>query len=443
MLTEDHARELLAEAAATIEVGSDAGVDYDRGPRRPLWPVLVAAAVVVIAVVAAFALADFGSHNPVDPSDDVGRASVRVPVVFGVDKDGALGLLKTAKLDVDLHEVASCEAPGRALGTRPIAGTLLRTGDPVRLDVSAGPHADGGCAAAVSNRSLAWHLVDFANGQGPAPDFARTVTIYVDGSVRTLPHAEAVAYSGWGDDSPIGALRRGLTESVDLGDRILAPGLTVHVDSGDDFACGGRGLPAQLAGRDSVAMWFNPPDPMPTLDCQMVNVFRTGGQIDAMVLRTGAGSAPATATGPPNATDPDGIGASFVSWARDSGPAPAWADRVGLYLGGKRLETLTGADAADPTAWRVCAQYAGVTCPFSAPGTLAHYDEPVRFISEPPPTCRDTLRPLNPDVLGRPNAHLVVVAPAGTGLDCHGTFDIEVWSVDGAVFAVNLTIGGF
>jgi hypothetical protein len=141
--------------------------------------------------------------------------------------------------------------------------------------------------------------------------------------------------------------------------------------------------------------------------------------------------------------DPDGTGAGFVAWARGTGPEPAWADQVGLYLGGEHLKSLGRVEAGERSAWRICAAYAGVNCPFSALDSLDAYDGPMRFTPAPPPTCRDTVRPLTPDVLHRPHADLVVAQPTGGGLTCHGTFDVELWSIDGNVFAVNLSIGGF
>lgn len=63
--------------------------------------------------------------------------------------------------------------------------------------------------------------------------------------------------------------------------------VTMHVDDGHDFVCGGRELPRFYSERPSLWLNLSPPDygGIPS-DCTMLNVFTTNGRIDAVVART-------------------------------------------------------------------------------------------------------------------------------------------------------------
>lgn len=167
-LTDTDARRLLALAADTIEVSPVATVTPL--PRRPRWTPFVAAA----AVLALVAGSTWWLGRPDSP--DPAPATSAVPSVFGYDAATAQRVLEDAGFEVDTTPDPICsEVPGRAVGTTPPPGT--RTEGPISLRVTAVP-SSGRCSTGW--RSEAWQLVDFAQGLGPGPDWAPTVTLRVD-----------------------------------------------------------------------------------------------------------------------------------------------------------------------------------------------------------------------------------------------------------------------
>jgi hypothetical protein len=142
-------------------------------------------------------------------------------------------------------------------------------------------------------------------------------------------------------------------------------------------------------------------------------------------------------------TDPLGVGAGFVAWARGAAGPPPLADEVGLYVGNRRLATVPGRDLVDdPAAWRVETSYAERDPVFSARAAVA--DSDAGFATSLAPqtarSCPDTLGPLPGDTGGR--WVQVLDARLTEGQSCTDVLQVQLW-VDGddRISAVNLLMG--
>jgi hypothetical protein len=152
-------------------------------PSRRMGP-LVALGVVGVVVAVVVAL----TYRP---------APEPMPSLFALDGGQAQRLLEDQGYDVILRPVRACEPEGLVLGSEPPAGRPVQAGATVtvRTAVPSGPS----CDALYSFRSDAWQFVGFALG-GPPPEFARTVTVVVDGwDPWRLDHVAAVDPDRWGD----------------------------------------------------------------------------------------------------------------------------------------------------------------------------------------------------------------------------------------------------
>lgn len=285
MLTETQARELLAQAAATIDVppGEPFGLAEHKRRRGPL-PILAAVALVVAIVAGGTAL-----WKQEHPSGVAGRSDTQaaegIPSVFAYDTASAKKMLSDAGLAVTITPMPDCGPAGRAVRTRPTTGTPFEPGSPVNLFVTA-PHPLASCLD-PANETLAWQLLDFANGRGPAPRFAPEVSVYVDGGRTTLSGDEAADLDNWTPDSALGVLAAATRQEQQVNGHIATPELSIDAPSlATVSSCGDEGLPRELAGRQSIGISIVIPMDGVTLDCDAAYVYRTEGQIDAIVATT-------------------------------------------------------------------------------------------------------------------------------------------------------------
>jgi hypothetical protein len=131
----------------------------------------------------------------------------------------------------------------------------------------------------------AWQFVNFVAGRESAPTFAPSVTVVIDGRTRVLTGAQAGQRSTWqGSPLDLYAVANGYTLRED--GRTTPATLTMYVDSGDDFVCGGRELPSRFARTPSLWLGLVPYSPGLVSTCTFLNVFVTGGSIDALIART-------------------------------------------------------------------------------------------------------------------------------------------------------------
>ncbi len=287
MLTEIEARNLLARAAATIDVPPGAAIPTAH-PRRRRWLApTVAAAVAVLLIAGGAPLLVDGPSPGRGPttgpaaSGNGAPAIQRIPSVFGYDGEAAETMLTERGLKVSREEAYACRVPGRAVRTNPAVGTRFRRGDHVTLFVTElDPRAD--CAIRLAWEGLAWRLLDFANGRAAAPEFASTVDIYVNGTRSVLSGDEAADADSWGPDSALGLLAAA-TRHQDPGGG-ATPLLSVGTGRSSRFLCGGERLPSALADRRSL--WLDVALPRDGISvCPLASIYRTSGRIDALVLR--------------------------------------------------------------------------------------------------------------------------------------------------------------
>ena len=148
-------------------------------PSRRTGP-LVAVAVVVVAVAVGVVV----TYRPTpDP----------LPSLFALNGDQAEEFLESQGYDVSLEQARSCEPPGLVVDSDPPSGGPVSKGATVtvRTSVLSGSQ----CEPAFPRRLAAWEFVQFALGNGPAPDFASAVDVVVDGAapVRLTGDAAAAA----------------------------------------------------------------------------------------------------------------------------------------------------------------------------------------------------------------------------------------------------------
>jgi hypothetical protein len=131
----------------------------------------------------------------------------------------------------------------------------------------------------------AWQFVNFVDGREPPPTFARRVTVVIDGRTRVLTGAQAGQRSTWrGSPLDLYAVASGYTLRED--GRSTPATLSMYVDSGHDFVCGGQELPPRFASTRSLWLGLEPSGPGQLKSCTFLNVFVSGGSIDALVART-------------------------------------------------------------------------------------------------------------------------------------------------------------
>ena len=152
----------------------------ERGRRA--W--VFGAAGLVAAVVAVGAAVSY--QPPPEP----------MPSLFALSGNQAEQLLEDQGYDVVLRPARACEPQGLVLGSEPAVGRLVRDGATVTVRTAV--PSGSSCDAQYGARSDAWRFVAFALGGGPAPEFARTVTVVVDSQdPYPLDHVAAVDPDRW------------------------------------------------------------------------------------------------------------------------------------------------------------------------------------------------------------------------------------------------------
>lgn len=128
---EDRARTLLQAAAETVDVSPavEAAV-----PRRPVWPVLAAAAVVALLLVSV-ALIFTGDRDP-EPAPPPSPTSVTVPQTLYMTTEQATRTLESAGLEVSYGSAEEeCKNRlDRVIRSTPSAGATVDAGSTVAVD---------------------------------------------------------------------------------------------------------------------------------------------------------------------------------------------------------------------------------------------------------------------------------------------------------------------
>lgn len=261
MLTETQARELLAKAATTVDVGPP--LPFPEQPRgRPIVPLLAAAAVLLVA--GGIAIARQGSADrpapaaptyptyPGDPTFHLGPD--QVPPLEGYTQAEATRLLAQRGYAVTAHAEASCALPeGTVMAVSPPPGTIARSGQRVDLTVAAD---SGDCRgrAAASDPLLSW-----AEGEGAVPQLAQRVVVESDGRVlATLVGAARTDPRAWpGLDAFVEAATGASVEPPGDGGesyRVVANQVVVYQGSrscrGPSDACPARSVEVHIGHQD-------------------------------------------------------------------------------------------------------------------------------------------------------------------------------------------------
>ena len=169
------------------------------------WPAALALTGAVAVAVAVVLLA-----RPTPPPTHHLRGD-QVPSWFGYDGPAAERMLEARGLRVRLQPFQACEVMGRVVASDPPPGTAYRRGD--RVTVYTALPADITCLTDSQDRALAWELVDFATGRGPAPPFAPRVWVYPsDGERAVLTDREAADPHAWASTGVLADVRRAADE---------------------------------------------------------------------------------------------------------------------------------------------------------------------------------------------------------------------------------------
>jgi hypothetical protein len=240
---------------------------------RPPWlRVAVGSGVLVAVIITAIVSGSLLRGGP----------SAAVPSLFGYDAGLASEVLREAGLEVSLEPTPACEPRGLVVSTDPPAGDLAVRGAPVtvRTALPLGPF----CEAEYPFRVAAWSFIDFARG-GPAPEFAETVYVVVDGAApAAMTSGDAADRRRWGETLRLVADPAGAPGVTETG----MPRLTVRSGIPPLRQCG-VARPMLGEGRSALRLQIDPgPDGSAASRCPLtVDLFRVGQVIDAVVVYTG------------------------------------------------------------------------------------------------------------------------------------------------------------
>lgn len=252
MLTDTEARELLAQAALTIDVDSVAHPVPIPSRSRP-WVTLAAAAataavlggVTILAVTQGGPAKRLGGPSPSVTSSGTVLGSDQVPSVFGYDARYAQAMLEAAGLTVTVRErkLYCTGDDGRALATSPGVGAAYSPGDRVTLMVGKNQPVPCPFSPKPDQRAFAWALLDFANGR-PATPLTRTARVVLSVNGRSTvvsakefddpaswPVCDGTANEAACPGSALDVLREASSALVRVNDRWQTPDLGV---SGSD-----------------------------------------------------------------------------------------------------------------------------------------------------------------------------------------------------------------
>jgi hypothetical protein len=228
---------------------------------------LVAVGLVAVAV----AVGAVATYRPAPDS---------LPSLFALTGDQAKDFLESRGYDVSLEQARSCEPPGLVVDSDPPSGGPVRKGATVTVRTSM--LSGSQCEPAYPRRLAAWEFVQFALGRGPAPDFASTVDVVVDGDAPVRLTGDAAAMLLTLDDVtvPIAEAAR-QTRPAESG----LPRLVVTVTLPPDSWCGVT-RPDVVDGRSSIRFKIDP-RPDGESGCPLtVDLYRSDSLIDAVVVYT-------------------------------------------------------------------------------------------------------------------------------------------------------------
>ncbi|WP_322937232.1 PASTA domain-containing protein [Nocardioides bizhenqiangii] len=466
--TDDQARRLLSKAAATIDVDETAPMTLTGlpEPRPRRWPVLAAAAAVVLAIGAGYLVAQQLGDDPqpapvVDKTDAADREPVeqehvytddQMPSLLGYTEDEATELIHSRGNPLRIRAEYSCELPkGYVIGTDPGPGSPLAPNDEVEIRVIAGILREARCFPAGQG---VWDLVRFARGLGPAPPFPDEVSIAVgEGEFVTLTAEEAADPANWvlcdnGEcHSPLAALEQVLTAPEERDDGYFASTFLVVTDDlpvleGPEPVCLTQDPMGTLVAdkvHSATYVYVDspfdgarlcPPPPVIQIDWtedQRIASVRLRLAVEAETIdeETLAGSLERLSSA-----------TRFVAWARGEGRAPEFAGRVRvMFFGGGAFGHPGWTD--DPESRSSYAGCSGPGFPDCALDPVAllvrHHGRVVA--TEGRSTCADGGEV--PARFGEAEADVVRLEEPEPA-SCRNAWAIELWiDEDGVIYGVN------
>lgn len=462
--TEQEARELLARAAATIDVADHAPLTLtglpEPAPRR--WPLLVAvaASVVLVAgggwVVAAQVGNGDKSNGPATPTatDTAGLehertfSAARMPSVLGYTQDEATDLLMGRGRGIEVRVRArhdGCNVEDMVVGADVPVGSVLKPGSTVTLTVVK-PGMIVDCIGEPDWPDT-WALARFARGLDGPPELADDVDLSVlrDDEVIGSDRRSAATLSepdGWtvcGSDechSVLGGFARMLSDPA-----VWSYAGTPSVVVEDNSQCPAVGRPS--LGPSQYQVWVEVP--VDGVFCPATSLVVTtdgDGRIAGVELRLPAEPEGSDLTEPELDANMQRLSAArqFVTWARGDGEPPAFATSVDLLYRNRMMSELSGTEATERDLWLGCSKADSLPC---VPRTanplwvIADYKGPVVQTPERAVMCvsHDPL----PPPLDTAAATDLVRLDQPEARNCHDAWAVELWiDADGRIYAVNL-----
>ncbi|MBA2954772.1 PASTA domain-containing protein [Nocardioides sp. MAH-18] len=238
-------REALADAVL--------GPPERTGRRR--WPaaLILAAGLLVLGVVVLL------TRPQPPPADHLGDD--QLPSLFGFDRTTAEQVLEDRGFEVQLRTFQSCEVRDRVVASDPGPGARVDRGDEVIVYTSL--PTSNNCLPRYAYREAAWRFLDFANGRGPAPEFADRVFVYPeDGRRLVLTGAETADPEAWAATGVFSRVRAASDDVALVSERPLAyavPAIRV-VDATEDLGTCGVPATAVAGTSDAIAVLVRPAD---------------------------------------------------------------------------------------------------------------------------------------------------------------------------------------
>lgn len=235
-------------------------------PGRSPWP-FVAIGLAVVAVVAGVALTQDPETEP-------------MPSLFGFTGEQAQELLEDDGYETVLRPARACDPLGQVVSSQPRAGEPVEAG--ARVSVFTAAPAGSGCEAVFGQRSEAWSFLAFAITGRDGPEFARTVTVVVDG-VEGEPRSGTASPTSERWRTLRGLIAREATRPA--GNATGLPFLVVTQQIPPEVTCGTE-RPVSAGDRVVLRLAIDGRRFGATTGCPLtIDLYRTsGGVIDAVVI---------------------------------------------------------------------------------------------------------------------------------------------------------------
>ncbi|GAB2973020.1 PASTA domain-containing protein [Nocardioides montaniterrae] len=474
-LPEDAARDLLAKAAATIDVdpGSPLTLTGLPAPTHRRWPAVLAAAAAVAIVVSSVTLLVDRNERSVDPALPTPVESAhpigpdQMPAVIGMPATEARRILEDRGLTVvSRRDNTTCAPDGTVVMTRPSVGAAITKGRTVFLSLAwpemptDGPPPLGRSLCAGTQTAAVWQLLRFATYDDPAPAFAPNVLVRVDGAGHTVAGADLRRSEAWqvcasgGCHSPLGALAEMATRTWSGPSphvRYTSPYISIWPASeaaADLPLCDGFTELADAPAK-TYAIWRRTPDqmsddcPTPPLITVTLDAQNRIAQVDLVRAATSAGVADEQSGAQADARRA-AAATRFVAWVRGQGSAPDFAPKVEQLAYDQSVRVVSRKEAADRSSWQhPCSGLVITTASCLIPDPLAVLQEAPESVVQTDTRatyCTHPFADLPAELRSSADQDLVRLDQPEPR-DCRDAYAIELWiDATGEIYAVNVAV---